>query len=240
MCNHCHVCTPLYTQIGEKPDNSISAKSTIAVYIYNMYRYIYIYTSIWWWWSKRSCGKKHMRIGKIIHGWHSTLRKLRWRLIPFWRCLQRVSASYFVSEVNVGSRCDSLVLLRKDMSKPLVWKKLRIQTWKDTIGHLSWITWLTPIMYTVYIYTYQYNMYIIYIYINSYCSSRHLYKYCYSNSLPTFSWMPLIAVCTIKKHVAQCHARSGRQVPDRLLSVPIWHFTPESSHNNLVCLIVRV
>ena len=161
MYNHCHVCTPLYTQIGEKPDNSISAKSTIAMCIYK-----YIYTSIWWWWwSKRSCGKKtNMRIGKIIHGWHSTLRKLRWRLIPFWRCLQRVSASYFVSEVNVGSRCDSLVLVRKDMSKPLVWKKVRIQTWKDTIGHLSWITWLTPIMYTVYIYTYQNNMYNIYIY----------------------------------------------------------------------------
>jgi hypothetical protein len=108
--------------------------------------------------------------------------------------------------------------------------------WTSLVNHMI----NTNYVYSIYIYTYQYNMYIIYIYINSYCSSRHLYKYCYSNSLPIFSWMPLIAVCTIKKHVAQCHARSGRQVPDRLLSVPIWHFTPESSHNNLVCLIVRV
>ena len=42
MYNHCHVCTPLYTQIGEKPDNSISAKSTIAMCIF-IYIYIYIH-----------------------------------------------------------------------------------------------------------------------------------------------------------------------------------------------------
>ena len=59
MCNHCHVCTPLYTQIGEKPDNSISAKSTIAVYIYNMYRYIYIYIYMMMMIQKELWKKKH-------------------------------------------------------------------------------------------------------------------------------------------------------------------------------------